>query len=45
MQSADDGNMLVIPREGGYLVRLYVEMDKLGEDERVAQAGTSPSTS
>ena len=26
----------MIPREGGYLVRLYVEMDKLGEDERVA---------
>lgn len=30
------GNLLVIPREGGYLVRLYVEMDKLGEQERVA---------
>ena len=36
VQSANDGNLLVIPREGGYLVRLYVEMDKLGEDERVA---------
>jgi 3-hydroxybenzoate 4-monooxygenase len=35
VQSAH-GNLLVIPREGGYLVRLYVEMDKLGEDERVA---------
>jgi phenol 2-monooxygenase/3-hydroxybenzoate 4-monooxygenase len=33
------GNLLVIPREGGYLVRLYVEMDKLGEDERVAARG------
>lgn len=33
------GNLLVIPREGGYLVRLYVEMDKLGEDERVSQRG------
>jgi phenol 2-monooxygenase/3-hydroxybenzoate 4-monooxygenase len=30
------GNVLIIPREGGYLVRLYVEMEKLGEDERVA---------
>ena len=30
---------LVIPREGGYLVRLYIEMDKLGEDERVAHRG------
>lgn len=35
VQSAH-GNLLVIPREGGYLVRLYVEMDKLGEEERVA---------
>ena len=33
------GNLLVIPREGGYLVRLYVEMDKLGEDERVSARG------
>ncbi|SNT31153.1 phenol 2-monooxygenase/3-hydroxybenzoate 4-monooxygenase [Noviherbaspirillum humi] len=31
------GSLLIIPREGGYLARLYVEMDKLGEDERVAQ--------
>ncbi len=30
------GNLLVIPREGGYLVRLYVEMDKLGDGERVS---------
>jgi 3-hydroxybenzoate 4-monooxygenase len=36
VQSAHSGNLLVIPREGGYLVRLYVEMDKLGEEERVA---------
>ena len=33
---SEHGNLLVIPREGGYLVRLYVEMDKLGEQERVA---------
>lgn len=32
---SEHGNLLVIPREGGYLVRLYVEMEKLGEDERV----------
>ncbi len=37
IQSANGGNLLLIPREGGYLVRLYVEMDKLGADERVAQ--------
>ncbi|MBL0420602.1 FAD-binding monooxygenase [Ramlibacter sp. AW1] len=35
VQSANGGNLLVIPREGGYLFRLYVEMDKLGEEERV----------
>ena len=33
---SEHGNLLVIPREGGYMARLYVEMDKLGEDERVA---------
>jgi 3-hydroxybenzoate 4-monooxygenase len=38
VQSAE-GNILVIPREGSYLVRLYVEMDKLKEDERVASRG------
>jgi len=37
VQSANGGNLLVIPREGGYLVRLYVEMDELGEEERVAE--------
>ena len=36
IQSANNGNMIIIPREGGYLVRLYVEMDKLGEDERAS---------
>ncbi len=35
IHSANEGNVLIIPREGGYLVRLYVEMDKLAEDERV----------
>ena len=37
VQSVNGGNLLVIPREGGYLVRLYVEMEKLGEGERVAE--------
>jgi len=36
IQSADEGNILIIPREGGYLVRIYVEMDKLAANERVA---------
>lgn len=36
IHSASDGSMLIIPREGGYLVRLYIELDKLAEGERVA---------
>lgn len=36
IHSAHDGNILIIPREGGYLVRLYIELDKLAQDERVA---------
>jgi phenol 2-monooxygenase len=36
IQSSSGGNTIIIPREGGYLVRLYVELDKLGPGERVA---------
>ncbi len=36
IQSAGEGSIVLIPREGGYLVRIYVEMDKLAENERVA---------
>lgn len=36
---SDQGNILIIPREGGYLTRFYVEMDKLDEHQRVAQRG------
>ena len=36
IQSANQGTIVLIPREGGYLVRIYVELDKLHEDERVA---------
>lgn len=36
VQSANEGNLLVIPREGGYMVRLYIELDELNPDERVA---------
>lgn len=36
IQSAKEGSVLIIPREGGYLVRLYVELDKLNKDERVS---------
>jgi phenol 2-monooxygenase len=36
IRSAAEGSIVLIPREGGYLVRIYVEMDKLAENERVA---------
>jgi len=36
IQSASEGSALLIPREGGYMVRIYVELDKLSLDERVA---------
>jgi 2-polyprenyl-6-methoxyphenol hydroxylase-like FAD-dependent oxidoreductase len=36
IHSADEGSILIIPREGGYLTRFYVEMDELGESERAA---------
>jgi phenol 2-monooxygenase len=35
IHSALDGNMLIIPREGGYLARFYIELDKLNANERV----------
>jgi phenol 2-monooxygenase (NADPH) len=36
IRSADGGSIVLIPREGGYLVRIYVELDELGKDERLA---------
>ena len=36
IQSANDGSIIIIPREGGYLFRLYIEMDKLDAGERVS---------
>lgn len=37
IHSASEGNVLIIPREGGYLVRLYIELDKLKESERALE--------
>lgn len=36
IQSANDGSIIIIPREGGYLFRIYVELDKLDAGERVS---------
>ncbi len=35
IQSDTGGTLLIIPREGGYMARIYVEMETLGEGERV----------
>lgn len=35
IQSDGHGNIVLIPREGGYLARFYIEMDELGPGERV----------
>ena len=42
IQSANEGNLLIIPREGGYLVRLYIELEKLNENERVSNLNVTP---
>jgi phenol 2-monooxygenase len=39
VRSQGDGILMVLPREGGHLVRLYVELDRLGEDERAVDRG------
>jgi phenol 2-monooxygenase (NADPH) len=36
IQSAHDGSALIIPREGGYMFRIYIELDKLADNERAA---------
>lgn len=36
IQSADEGNILLIPREGGYLVRLYVDLGDIDPNDREA---------
>jgi phenol 2-monooxygenase len=36
IQSKSEGNILLIPREGGYLVRLYVDMGEIDPNNREA---------
>lgn len=42
IQSANDGSILIIPREGGYLFRLYIELDKLDAGERISNRNITP---
>src|SRR5437764_6017010 len=42
IQSAHDGSALIIPREGGYMFRIYIELDKLAENERAMSLHITP---
>jgi phenol 2-monooxygenase len=42
INSASQGNILVIPREGGYLVRLYIELDAISDKETLENRRVTP---
>lgn len=41
IQSSTEGNMLLIPREGGHLVRMYVDLGEVTEENRATIRETS----
>jgi phenol 2-monooxygenase (NADPH) len=42
INSAHHGNVLIIPREGGYLVRFYVELDPVRDSEMLRNRSVTP---
>ena len=42
IHSANDGNILIIPREGGYLVRIYIELDNVRDGEMLKNRSVTP---
>jgi phenol 2-monooxygenase len=42
INSASHGNILIIPREGGYLVRFYIELDAVSDEERLDNRSVTP---
>ena len=40
--SANQGNILIIPREGGYLVRFYIELDEVDDREMLDEPHVTP---
>ncbi|RBP67814.1 phenol 2-monooxygenase [Brevibacterium sanguinis] len=44
IQSADGGSLLIIPREGGYMVRLYVDLGDLDPHDRDARSRFTATT-
>ena len=42
INSATEGNILIIPREGGYLVRLYIELDEARDKDMLESGSVTP---
>jgi phenol 2-monooxygenase (NADPH) len=42
IHSANQGNLLLIPREGGHLVRLYIELDAVGDKDLLEGRSVTP---
>ena len=42
ISSANEGNIILIPREGGYLVRFYLELDAVGDEEVLDKRSVTP---
>jgi phenol 2-monooxygenase len=42
IHSANQGNILIIPREGGYLVRFYVELDQVRDRAMLESRSVTP---
>src|SRR3954453_20793211 len=40
--STNQGNLLIIPREGGYLVRLYIELDQVHDRDLLDRRNVTP---
>ena len=42
ISSANQGNILIIPREGGYLARIYIELDEVTDGEMLDNQSVTP---
>jgi phenol 2-monooxygenase len=42
IHSGNQGNLLIIPREGGYMVRLYIELDEVSDREMLDDRSVTP---
>jgi phenol 2-monooxygenase (NADPH) len=42
ISSAEHGNILIIPREGGYLARIYIELDEVTDGQMLGNRSVTP---